>query len=132
MSIRLLVVEDSEVFRQPLQRALEAAGFEVIAVSSGEDALALLDRSLVDVVLTDSGLQGMDGVTLITRIRARHPALAIIMMSAGGTIESAVGAMRSGANDYLAKPFEMPELLRALHRSLDPLSLTPNPEGRRQ
>ena len=120
MSIRLLVVEDSEVFRQPLQRALEAAGFEVIAVSSGEDALAHLDRSLVDVVLTDSGLQGMDGVTLITRIRARHPALAIIMMSAGGTIASAVDAMRSGANDYLAKPFEMPELLRALHRSLDP------------
>ena len=132
MSIRLLVVEDSEVFRQPLQRAREAAGFEVIAVSSGEDALALLDRSLVDVVLTDSGLQGMDGVTLITRIRARHPALAIIMMSAGGTIESAVGAMRSGANDYLAKPFEMPELLRALHRSLDPMSLTPNLERRSQ
>jgi len=119
MSIRVLVVDDNEVFRRPLQRALEAAGFEVVAVSSAEDALEVLHASTVDVLLTDHRLPGMDGVQLITRIKATHPALAIIVMTAYGTIESAVEARRAGADDYLEKPFEMPDLLRALHRALD-------------
>jgi DNA-binding NtrC family response regulator len=119
MSIRVLVVDDNEVFRRPLQRALEAAGFEVVAVSSAEDALEVLHASTVDVLLTDHRLPGMDGVQLITRIKATHPALAIIVMTAYGTIESAVEARRAGADDYLEKPFEVPDLLRALQRALD-------------
>ena len=119
MSIRVLVVDDNEVFRRPLQRALEAAGFEVVAVPSAEDALEVLHGSTVDVLLTDHRLPGMDGVQLITRIKATHPALAIIVMTAYGTIESAVEARRCGADDYLEKPFEMPDLLRALQRALD-------------
>ena len=119
MSIRVLVVDDNEVFRRPLQRALEAAGLEVVAVASAEDALEVLHASTVDVLLTDHRLPGMDGVQLITRIKATHPALAIIVMTAYGTIESAVEARRAGADDYLEKPFEMPDLLRALHRALD-------------
>ena len=119
MSIRVLVVDDNEVFRRPLQRALEAAGFEVVAVPSAEDALEVLDGSPVDVLLTDHRLPGMDGVQLITRIKATHPVLAIIVMTAYGTSESAVEAKRRGADDYLVKPFEVPDLLRALHRALD-------------
>jgi DNA-binding NtrC family response regulator len=119
MSIRVLIVDDNEVFRRPLQRALEAAGFEVVAVPSAEDALEVLDGSPVDVLLTDHRLPGMDGVQLITRIKATHPALAIIVMTAYGTSESAVEAKRRGADDYLVKPFEVPDLLRALHRALD-------------
>jgi DNA-binding NtrC family response regulator len=119
MSIRVLVVDDNEVFRRPLQRALEAAGFEVTAVPSAEDALEVLHASTVDVLLTDHRLPGMDGVQLITRIKATHPALAIIVMTAYGTIESAVEARRAGADDYLEKPFEVPDLLRALQRALD-------------
>ena len=119
MSIRVLVVDDNEVFRRPLQRALEAAGLEVVAVSSAEDALEVLHGSTVDVLLTDHRLPGMDGVQLITRIKATHPALAIIVMTAYGTIESAVEARRAGADDYLEKPFEVPDLLRALQRALD-------------
>ena len=118
VSIRVLIVDDNEVFRRPLQRTLEAAGCEVVAVPSGEDALAVLDRSAVDLLLTDHRLPGMDGVQLITRIKAIHPTLAIIVMTAYGTIESAVEARRHGADDYLVKPFEMPELLLALHRAL--------------
>jgi len=117
--MRVLVVDDNEVFRRPLQRALEAAGFEVVAVSSAEDALEVLHGSTVDVLLTDHRLPGMDGVQLITRIKATHPALAIIVMTAYGTIESAVEARRRGADDYLEKPFEVSDLLRALQRALD-------------
>ena len=119
MSIRILIVDDNEVFRLPLQRALEAAGFEVIAVPSAEDALDVLDGSTVDVLLTDQHLPRMDGVQLITRVKATHPAMGIIAMTAYGTIESAVEARRRGADDYLVKPFEVPDLLRALHRALD-------------
>ena len=119
MSIRILIVDDNEVFRLPLQRALEAAGFEVIAVPSAEDALDVLDGSTVDVLLTDQRLPGMDGVQLIARVKATHPAMGIIAMTAYGTIESAVEARRRGADDYLVKPFEVPDLLRALHRALD-------------
>lgn len=119
VSIRILIVDDNEVFRLPLQRALEAAGFKVIAVPSAEDALNVLDGSTVDLLLTDHRLPGMDGVQLITRTKATHPAMAIIAMTAYGTIESAVEARRRGADDYLVKPFEVPDLLRALHRALD-------------
>jgi len=119
MSVRILIVDDNEVFRLPLQRALEAAGFEVIAVPSAEDALDVLDGSTVDVLLTDQHLPRMDGVQLITRVKATHPAMGIIAMTAYGTIESAVEARRRGADDYLVKPFEVPDLLRALHRALD-------------
>jgi DNA-binding NtrC family response regulator len=129
MSIRVLVVDDNEVFRRPLQRALEAAGFEVVAVSSAEDALEVLHGSTVDVLLTDHRLPGMDGVQLITRIKATHPALAIIVMTAYGTIESAVEARRAGADDYLEKPFEVPDLLRALQRALDQQKLPARGRG---
>lgn len=123
MSIRVLIVEDNEVFRRPLQRTLEAAGCEVVAVPSGEDALEVLDRSAFDLLLTDHRLPGMDGVQLITRIKAKHPAMAILVMTANGTMESGVEARRHGADDYLVKPFEMPDLLRALHRALEQKSL---------
>ena len=119
MSIRILIVDDNEVFRLPLQRALEAAGFEVIAVPSPEDALDALDRRTVDLLLTDHRLPGIDGVQLLTQIKATHPAVATVVMTAYGTIESAVEARRHGADDYLLKPFEVPDLLRALHRALD-------------
>lgn len=118
MSVRVLVVDDNEVFRRPLQRSLEAAGYEVVAVPSGEDALDILDRSTVDLVLTDRRLPEMDGVHLTRRIKAVHPTLAIVVMTAYGTIESAVEARRYGADDYIEKPFEIPDLLLVLDRAL--------------
>ena len=117
--IRVLIVEDDEVFQRPLQRALEAAGCEVVAVPSAEDALAVLDRNTVDLLLTDHRLPGMDGVQLITRSKAMYPALAVIVMTAHGTAESAVDARRHGADAYLVKPFAMPDLLVALHGALE-------------
>ena len=119
MSMRVLVVDDNEVFRRPLQRALEAAGFEVVAVPSAEDALEVLHGSTVDVLLTDHRLPGMDGVQLITRSKAIHPALAVIVMTAYGTAESAVDARRHGANAYLVKPFAVPDLLHALRGAVE-------------
>jgi DNA-binding NtrC family response regulator len=119
MKRRLLLVEDDEIFLRPLQRSLEVAGYDVILASSGEDAIDVLKREDADLMLTDKRLPGMDGVELVRRVKAEHPDLATIVMTAYGTIESAVEAVRLGAADYLVKPFEVPELLIVVRNAIE-------------
>src|SRR5262245_60401466 len=119
MKRRLLLVEDDEVFLRPLHRTLELKGYEVLPVSSGEEALDTLKSEDVDLVLTDRRLSGMDGVELVRQVKAEHPDLAVVVMTAYGTIESAVEAMRLGAEDYLVKPFEVAELLLVIRRAIE-------------
>jgi two-component system, NtrC family, response regulator HydG len=119
MKRRLLLVEDDEVFQRPLHRTLELKGYEVLPAHSAEEALDLLKAEDVDLVLTDRRLPGIDGVELVRHIKADHPDLAVVVMTAYGTIESAVEAMRLGAEDYLVKPFEAAELLLVIRRSIE-------------
>jgi DNA-binding NtrC family response regulator len=119
MKQRLLLVDDDEVFLRPLHRTLELAGYEVLPVQSAEEALDTLKVEDVDLVLTDRRLPGLDGVGLVRHIKAEHADLAIVVMTAYGSIESAVEAMRLGAEDYLVKPFEAPELLLAIRRAIE-------------
>jgi two-component system response regulator GlrR len=119
MKRRVLIVEDDEVFLRPLRRALELGGFEVLVAGSGEEALDCLKSEDVDLVLTDQRLPGMNGVTLVRQIKAEHPDVAIVVMTAYGTIEAAVEATRLGAEDYLVKPFESDEILLVLRRTLE-------------
>ena len=119
MKRRILIVEDDEIFLRPLQRSLEVAGYDVITRPSGEDAIDLLKRDDADVVVTDKRLPGMDGVELVRRLRAEHPELAIVIMTAYGTIESAVESVRLGAADYLVKPFEVAELLIVIRNAIE-------------
>jgi DNA-binding NtrC family response regulator len=119
MRRRILIVEDDEIFLRPLQRTLEVAGYDVIVTPSGEEALDALKGDDVDLVLTDKRLPGMDGVDLVRRIRADHPDLAVIVMTAYGTIESAVEAVRLGAADYLVKPLESAELLIVVRHAIE-------------
>jgi len=119
MKQRLLLVDDDEVFLRPLHRTLELAGYEVLPVQSGEEALDTLKREDVDLVLTDKRLPGMDGVVLVRQIKADHADLAVVVMTAYGTIESAVEAMRLGAEDYLVKPFEAAEMLLVIRRAIE-------------
>jgi two-component system response regulator GlrR len=119
MKRRVLIVEDDEVFLRPLQRALELAEFEVLTAGSGEDALDLLKREDVDLVLTDQRLPGIDGVGLVRRLKAEHPETGVVVMTAYGTIGAAVEATRLGAEDYLVKPFEPDEILLVIRRALE-------------
>jgi DNA-binding NtrC family response regulator len=119
MKQRLLLVDDDEVFLRPLHRTLERAGYEVLPVQSGEEALDTLKAEDVDLVLTDRRLPGMDGVALVRQIKTDHPDLAVVVMTAYGTIESAVEAMRLGAEDYLVKPFEAAEMLLVIRRAIE-------------
>jgi DNA-binding NtrC family response regulator len=119
MKRRLLLVDDDEVFLRPLHRTLELAGFEVRPAHSTEEALEVLKAEDVDLVLTDKRLPGADGVELVRRVKEEHPDLAVVVMTAYGTIESAVEAMRLGAEDYLVKPFEAAELLLVVRRAIE-------------
>ena len=119
MRHRVLIVEDDEIFLRPLQRTLEVEGYDVLVVGSGEEAMELLKSDDVDLVLTDKRLPGVDGVELVRRIKSDHPDLAVVVMTAYGTIGSAVEAMRLGAEDYLVKPFEAAEMLMVLRRAIE-------------
>ena len=77
---------------------------------SGEEALDRLRNAPYDLIITDLRMPGMDGVELVRRLKTDHPDLAVVVMTAYGTIESAVEAMRLGAADYLVKPFEAAEV----------------------
>ena len=119
MKRKILLVEDDDVFLRPLHRTLELAGYDVVPAQSAEEALDALKVEDVDVVLTDKRLPGMDGVELVRRVHADSADLAVVVMTAYGTIESAVEAMRLGAEDYLVKPFEPAELLLVIRRAIE-------------
>jgi DNA-binding NtrC family response regulator len=119
MKRRVLIVEDDQIFLRPLQRTLEVEGYEVLVVASGEEAIDALKRDDVDLVLTDKRLPGVDGVDLVRRLKAEHPDQAVVVMTAYGTIESAVEAMRLGASDYLVKPFETAEVLMVIRHAIE-------------
>ncbi|MDG6773348.1 sigma-54 dependent transcriptional regulator [Thiomicrorhabdus sp. ZW0627] len=106
MSIaKVLIVEDDQELQEALVDTLSLNGFEALSVSSAEDALVALDDD-IGMVFSDIRMDGMDGYTLMKRIRAIKPYLPIVLMTAYGTIEQAVDTMKAGAVDYIVKPFE--------------------------
>lgn len=103
---RVLVVEDDACLREALCETLDLAGIAAAGAGDGEQALQLIERSGFALVVSDVQMAPMDGRTLLHRIREQHPDLPVVMMTAYGTIQQAVDAMREGASDYLVKPFE--------------------------
>lgn len=112
----VLVVEDDLALREALADTLETAGHSVITAADGSEALALLERSSVGVMVSDMQMAPMDGHQLLHKVRASRPDLPFIMITAYGTIEKAVTAMRDGATDYLVKPFEADMLVEVVER----------------
>ncbi len=114
---RILLVEDRRSLRRMLERALAGEGYEVIAAADGESAMAELAARSFDLVLTDLKLPAASGLEVLAASRAAHPELPVVVLTAYGTVRSAVEAMRLGAADFLEKPLEIDELF-ALVRSL--------------
>jgi len=115
---RVLIVDDEKQIRRILSVLLAEHGYEVREAESGEMALALQPEFQPDIVLLDLSLPGMDGMGVLQKMLERTPQTDCIMMTAYGTIRSAVEAMRLGAFDYLAKPFDNDELLMIIERVL--------------
>ncbi|MDY0007377.1 MAG: sigma-54 dependent transcriptional regulator [Spongiibacteraceae bacterium] len=115
----VLVVEDDPDLREALTDTLELADYQVVQAGSAEDALALLERRAVDMVVSDVNMGDMDGLALLRQLRSSHPQLPVLLITAFGTIEKSVEAMRSGAVDYLVKPFQPQLLVEAVGRYVD-------------
>lgn len=117
MTQPILVVDDDASMRTFLEEALVDLGYPVTPAGSVEDALARLQETQFQAVLTDVRMQGRTGLELVRTLSERYPDLPVVVMTAYGTIESAVEAMRSGAFDFLTKPFELEVLALTLERA---------------
>jgi len=121
---RVLVVDDEPQIRRVLRSTLAARGYEVQDAPTGEDALASLRQSRVDLVLLDVNMPGMGGIEACREIRAGSAA-AIIMLTVSDSEEDKVAALDAGADDYVTKPFGMPELLARIRAALRRLPAYP-------
>jgi two-component system NtrC family response regulator len=119
MNGRILLVEDDLSLQRVTQLHLEKLGFETSVTSTAEEALAMLDKSLYEVLLTDLNLPGMTGLELLKRVRIEHPEIIVIVVTAFGTVASAVDAMKSGAYDYITKPLHHYELNELVRRAIE-------------
>jgi two-component system response regulator AtoC len=115
----VLVVDDERKMRRVLQMLLERMGCESLAAESLEEAIAHLERQHVDLVLTDLRMPGGSGLELLARVREADAELPVIVLTAYGTVETAVEAMKRGAVDYVLKPFDLEALEVVIRRALD-------------
>ena len=119
MKRTVLVVDDEQNMQTVMRMILEDAGHVVITAGSGEEALKHIQDPNLDVVLSDMKMPGMGGEGLLARCRADRPDLPVIVVTAHGTIKSAVKSVAAGAADYLTKPFEPEELEIAVHNAIN-------------
>ncbi len=118
-SERILIVDDEDGMRRLLGRVLTREGYETSTVGSGAEALRLVANERFDLVVTDIKMPEMDGLQLLEELKEFEPSLPIIVMTAYGTIENAVQALRFGAYDYIAKPFETDEIKLTVAKALE-------------
>ena len=121
--LHLLVVDDDEHIREVCRAVASECGMKVLDVSTGEEALEVLEISPVDILLTDLRLPGTSGLELLKRVTVSHPDVAVVMLTQYGTIDSAVEATRMGAADYVTKPFRVEELRARLEQVVHSVEL---------
>ena len=115
-SLPILLVEDDPALREAITITLEMEGETVVAVENGKLAIDRLFQQDFALIVSDIRMPAMDGITLLKQVKARSPAMPMVLMTAYGEIQDAVEAMRIGACDYLVKPFEPERLLEYVRR----------------
>jgi two-component system, NtrC family, response regulator AtoC len=120
----LLFVDDEAALRGLMAERLGERGFEVVEADSGERALSLLDQFAFDIIITDLRLPGIDGSRLIEAARDRYPSIVAIVITGYGTVKDAVEAIKRGASDFIAKPFQFDELIHVLQKAMEQRRLT--------
>ena len=115
---RILVIDDEELMREFVVELLERAKYRVDSATNGADGIALLGKHSYDMVVTDLKMVPMDGLEVLKQVRSLSPGTRVIVMTAYGTVDTAVTAMKEGADDYILKPFSPEELELGVERSL--------------
>jgi two-component system NtrC family response regulator len=116
---RILVVDDDESLRRVTQFQLTQSGYDVTTAENAEQALTELERHPQDLIITDMKMPGTSGLDLLRRVRSDYPEIPVLMVTAYGTVETAVEAMKSGAFDYVTKPVNAEELRLIVRRALE-------------
>jgi DNA-binding NtrC family response regulator len=115
----LLFVDDEPALRNLMAERLNERGYEVVEAESGEKAVEFLDRFAFDVIITDLRLPGIDGTRVIEAAMERYPGIVAIVITGYGTVKDAVDAIKRGASDFVAKPFQFDELVHVLEKALE-------------
>jgi DNA-binding NtrC family response regulator len=115
----LLFVDDEETLRTLMAERLRSRGFEVVEADNGERAIELLEQFAFDVIITDLRLPGVDGSQVMRAALERYPGIVVIVITGFGTVRDAVDAIKKGAADFVAKPFQFDELMHVLHKGLE-------------
>ena len=119
MNASILIVDDERVQREMLGGYLKKKGHTIQLADSGDEALAIVDKTTVDIVITDQKMPGMSGIELAAMLHTEHPNVSTIVLTAFGTIGDAVRAMRDGVEEYLTKPVDLEELDVIIEKILD-------------
>ena len=114
--LTILLVDDEPLMRLSMVDALEAMGYDVHAAASGTEGIEAIRQKRFDLVITDLRLPGADGLTVLKEAKDKAPETEVVVITAHGSVDTAVGAMKLGAIDYLTKPFQMDELLLIVER----------------
>ncbi len=122
--LKILVVDDEKNIRLSMIQSLKPLGHKVEAALNGEEALGMLGDQAVKVLILDLRMPGMDGMEVLRRVSQERPEVSVIMVTAYGTVERAVEAMKLGAVDFIAKPFSPQEIRELVTRVLDRERLT--------
>src|ERR1700720_1549095 len=115
----ILIVEDEAKMRRLLELNLEEEGYTTLSAGDAESGLKLLRENSVDLVVTDLKLPGMNGLEFLQTIKRQNAALPVVVMTAFGSVETAVEAMKAGASDYVLKPFSLAEMRIVIHKEID-------------
>jgi DNA-binding NtrC family response regulator len=120
---RLLIVDDEEAALQNLERAMRKHDYDVVTAGSGAEALALLAQHRFDVLLTDLRMEKIDGMQLLKSCREKHPSMEVVVITGFATAEAAVQAMKQGAFHFIAKPFRLAEVRKAVGQAMEKIHL---------
>lgn len=124
MTKTVLIVDDDDILRNTLARGLRNDGFYILTANSAENATDVLNRISVDAIVLDRMMTGMDGLSFLKQMRASGNQTPTIMLTAMTGPENAIDGLSGGANDYLAKPFQIRELILRLNNIIKPTNIT--------
>ena len=115
---KILIVDDELILRKSLARWLERDGHDIDVAENGEEALKKTETKKYDLMLVDIKMPGMSGIDVLKHIKGNDPEIAVVMITAFGSISTAIESMKNGANDYLLKPFDPNELSLLIEKIL--------------
>lgn len=123
---KILIVDDELNMRLVLTAMLKKEGYEIASAADGNEALSILKSGPIDVVITDLKMPNVDGMELLNHMNDKHPAIPVIIITAHGTVATAVEALKKGALDYITKPFDLDELKNVISKAMKTRTLKEN------